>query len=618
MNVFFETKKLNYTYFLFIFFILFLISSIRVFYQIDISIYEKSLFLFYFLIQTALETFFLFIFSAFFKKIKLHFLYLILVFILLGMHATDLVLLNLMDCNAISALKLLFAFSLDNFTSTIHACNMNSSILFTIWTGLFALPILSILSYRLTNKISQKTTLPFSSNNLGKAFPLLLLVFFFSDLFIYWKIIPENHLKLQKAALFHTTIFKPNLPQTTFPAKWFQLEEKKQELPLFTIKQGPNIFLFIVETFRKDFINEKITPHLFSFTKNNTSFDLSIANANTSFLSWFSIFHSQMPLHWKKFHDEKKFGAAPIQLLKKLGYTIHVYSSSDLSYFAMDTMLFGGEKNFVDHFHNFFNKDITADQRDLTTLNTLQTDLDHFKKHNNLFIVFLDSTHSEYSWPIDFPTNFSPIIEKIDYLPVQQKKEKIEKIKNRYRNSLCYVDSLFSKFFQFLQQNKYYDPSMIVITGDHGEEFFENGSLFHGSHLNFLQVHVPIIYKFPKSFQKTIPRKMSSHVDIFPTILDVISMPNSLKTSYGGTSIFSKTPLPFLMAFQQNGGFPPNTFFIHNGSLYLTAKILKYDRDFYTLEILEIKDENEKKLMNSFSKKDLTKFLDKNFPFFKN
>ena len=70
-----------------------------------------------------------------------------------------------------------------------------------------------------------------------------------------------------------------------------------------------------------------------------------------------------------------------------------------------------------------------------------------------------------------------------------------------------------------------YDNAMIVITSDHGEEFYEHGMWMHGGHLYNELIHVPLVIKYPGSKRKG--RRVSRNVsltDIAPTILEELGI----------------------------------------------------------------------------------------------
>jgi choline-sulfatase len=67
----------------------------------------------------------------------------------------------------------------------------------------------------------------------------------------------------------------------------------------------------------------------------------------------------------------------------------------------------------------------------------------------------------------------------------------------RYDEEVLALDAEIGKLFADLRARGLWDNTLIVVTADHGEEFFEHGGYFHGQSLHDELVHVPLIVKPP-------------------------------------------------------------------------------------------------------------------------
>jgi hypothetical protein len=110
------------------------------------------------------------------------------------------------------------------------------------------------------------------------------------------------------------------------------------------------------------------------------------------------------------------------------------------------------------------------------------------------------------------------------------------------------------------------------MTGDHGEEFFEEGALFHGTHLNEWQTRVPIFYKFPGPVL-AMPGEMTTHLDIFPSILHFLSE-KEIPGICDGQSLFSSHRWPYVLSVQHNGPDIPYEFSLSDGRNRMQARFL--------------------------------------------
>lgn len=91
-----------------------------------------------------------------------------------------------------------------------------------------------------------------------------------------------------------------------------------------------------------------------------------------------------------------------------------------------------------------------------------------------------------------------------------------------YDGEIRYTDEgLIKPLLDQLREQGLYDQTMIIVTSDHGEEFFDHGSWLHSSNLYNELIHVPLLIKFPGS--RYGGRKIDAVVrllDIMPTILE--------------------------------------------------------------------------------------------------
>jgi hypothetical protein len=89
------------------------------------------------------------------------------------------------------------------------------------------------------------------------------------------------------------------------------------------------------------------------------------------------------------------------------------------------------------------------------------------------------------------------------------------------------------------------DPDCVVIVaGDHGESFGEDGYFLHCSALSPVQVQTPFLLAAPDLLQPQVFSQPTAHVDILPTLLDLLGTQVSDPNCLHGTSMFSLSPNP--------------------------------------------------------------------------
>ncbi|HXT21118.1 MAG TPA: sulfatase [Thermoanaerobaculia bacterium] len=73
-------------------------------------------------------------------------------------------------------------------------------------------------------------------------------------------------------------------------------------------------------------------------------------------------------------------------------------------------------------------------------------------------------------------------------------------LRARYDEELLGADRLIGQLVDELKKRDLYDDTLILVTGDHGEEFGEHGGYFHGQSLYDELLHVPLVWKPPASW----------------------------------------------------------------------------------------------------------------------
>jgi glucan phosphoethanolaminetransferase (alkaline phosphatase superfamily) len=508
-------------------------------------------------------------------------------FVLLLIHFTDFTLLRLMDASISYLFKFLFGHGFDHLMTALLACNMNLGMFAIVILSLLCIPFIGLLLYWGTNRIARLNPWNLAPNQILIALIATGSSLFFLELLVHPYLDRWIYNKHQKNLPFGATFLEPTPQCITLSDRIAPPRDEKEtrkRIPSLSAPLKTNIYLFVIETLRRDFVNNDTAPNMTAFAEANTSFLSSYANANWTPLSWFAIFHSDFPYNWASLRDTWEEGSIPLQMFKQLGYKIRVYSSADLRYFDMDRTIFGEKRKLADTLEEyFFNRSIEPCDRDALCIDSFERDiLQKEGQSGNLYIFFLDATHSEYSFPKDYPLKFEPIAKQIDYLTLTPKE--MEPVKNRYRNSIHYIDSLIGRFFHLLKREGLYDSAVIAITGDHGEEFYEEGAFFHGTHLNRYQTEVPIFCRFPNKRGASLD---ATHIDLFPTLLHYITGVSEYPDLFDGHSIFSKERWPYRIAVLQNGPDTPIEFSIEKGEEKVQVRFL-HPHDIYNQKVLEV------------------------------
>jgi hypothetical protein len=132
---------------------------------------------------------------------------------------------------------------------------------------------------------------------------------------------------------------------------------------------------------------------------------------------------------------------------------------------------------------------------------------------------FFESTHARYDFP-DESVIAEPYLKDFNYWGVSRISllPKIGELRNRHTNSAHWLDVQLGRIYEQIEKEGLLDNTIIIVTGDHGEEFMEKGFWGHNSSFVEEQVHVPLVMWVPGQFHKEY-KKTTSHMDIPTTLL---------------------------------------------------------------------------------------------------
>jgi len=115
----------------------------------------------------------------------------------------------------------------------------------------------------------------------------------------------------------------------------------------------------------------------------------------------------------------------------------------------------------------------------------------------------------------------------------------------RYPGELEFVDRYVGELMAELKRLELYDDSLIVLTSDHGEALGEHDYWGHSLNLYDELLHVPLVIKLPQghtgeSKLRELSEAIVSHVDLAPTILEVLELP--ALSGQMGASLLHQSP----------------------------------------------------------------------------
>lgn len=126
----------------------------------------------------------------------------------------------------------------------------------------------------------------------------------------------------------------------------------------------------------------------------------------------------------------------------------------------------------------------------------------------------------DYRGPINFRRD-STLLENVKLGNLRLNGRDRAHLQALYDGEITYHDRHFGSIIDGLRSRGLLDDTMVVITSDHGEEFWDHGSVGHGHSVYEELLHVPLFVRMPGD----LPQRINSPVgliDIMPTILEAL------------------------------------------------------------------------------------------------
>lgn len=311
------------------------------------------------------------------------------------------------------------------------------------------------------------------------------------------------------------------------------------DIRLNNIGKPYNILFLVAESMRsEDIFTERVMPHSVHFAKNyGSNFTHHYSGGNGTRQGLFAMFYGLYGSYWDSFLRAKQ---TPVlfDVLDKYSYEYFTYTAARFTYPEFDQTIFGSipAEKLIE------TSDGEPWQRDQKNVSLLINDIEK-RNRNKPFMgfVFFESTHARYSFPEDTALE-ADYLKKLDYagLSKEELSPIIDSMKARYINACHYVDSQFKRVYDYLVVNNMLEDTIVIVTGDHGEEFMEKSHWGHNSSFVEEQVRVPMIASFP-SKKPSIVTHMTSHLDISTTLLTTLGVSNPPFDYTLGKNLFSKT-----------------------------------------------------------------------------
>jgi uncharacterized protein len=319
-------------------------------------------------------------------------------------------------------------------------------------------------------------------------------------------------------------------------AKSLHLPQHPLGLPANARK--PNILFIAIEGGRADALDDKTMPNLSSLARDSFRLTKNFSTGNETRFGIFGLLYGIPGTYW---HCALAQNVAPpwFDLLASNGYEFKIMSCTDLNYPEFrQTAFLKLTNDITDH----WNAPHVERDRLMTDkfLNYLADRASQPAPARRFFgFLFFDASHQPYEHPPEDNLFEGSTSVEINYLKLTLSPAGAASLRGSYLNSLHYIDRQIGRIVQALKDRGEYQQTVIVVVGDHGEEFGELGHFGHGSSFNRFQTQTFGVLHLPGAAPGVVDH-MTSHMDFVPSVLTWMGIANPPGDYTTGKSIEGK------------------------------------------------------------------------------
>ena len=317
-----------------------------------------------------------------------------------------------------------------------------------------------------------------------------------------------------------------------------------------------NVVVVLIDSLRSDQIRatggtRDVMPAVEALTREGRVFTDCVTPASHTDYACPAVFSSHYPLRARDVYRYPKNPPYPrvmiYDVLKALGWRTALYSSQNEEWGQMMNYMQTGGLDVVFHSKSAgIAEESTKDRPafagaldDSVTIGEAMKWIEAGAGAPFFLYLNLQNSHLPYEVPADFPRRFSP--KEIDFkisigwFP----REKAEAVKNVYADSLAYVDSQLDRLIRRLKERGEWDRTLLVVSGDHGEAFYEHGSAAHANGVHEEVIRVPLVVRAP-GLDPGRDGRPAQLLDVAPGVFQLMGLPPH--PSFQGESLFAPEP----------------------------------------------------------------------------
>ncbi|MCZ7654856.1 MAG: sulfatase [Rhodocyclaceae bacterium] len=243
-------------------------------------------------------------------------------------------------------------------------------------------------------------------------------------------------------------------------------------------------------------------------------FEQHYSGGNRTRMGLFSMFYGIYAPYWYSF-ERQRIAPALMEFVRAKNYQLALHTSQSFDYPELRHTLFTGiPEQYLQEL-----KAGAPWKRDTQNVTDIIGKLEQRDRQRPFFgFMFFESTHAPYTFPEETAL-LGDYQKDLNYINMNLQ-ENVKQIHARYVNAAHHIDREVGRLLDYLERSGMLDKTIVLFTGDHGEEFMEKGHWGHGHGRTFPeeQIRVPLVLHIPGRTPAVV-RHRTTHLQISPTLL---------------------------------------------------------------------------------------------------
>ncbi|MEW6071600.1 MAG: sulfatase-like hydrolase/transferase [Planctomycetota bacterium] len=303
--------------------------------------------------------------------------------------------------------------------------------------------------------------------------------------------------------------------------------------------ERPNVVVIVIDCLRQDLVDAEHTPRTAAWARDARWFANHVSGGNSTRYGIFSLIYSLHGSYWFPVLQEER-SPVLVDTLVGAGYAMGIFGAASMNYPELRDTAWSAIRDSV---HDDFAPPESW-KRDELAAEAMIGWLGERAAAGAPFFGFLllDSPHQTYSHPPP-GLRFQPSAAEVDYLAMTANEGPppavLRAVQNRYLNAVWHADSVAGGVLAAIDRLGLAADTLVLVTGDHGEEFRECGFFGHTSAFTPQQVAVPFLLKGP-DVQPGVETRPTSHLDFAPTLMERLGADPALRGEWClGANLFA-------------------------------------------------------------------------------